>query len=241
MFLISFLFCLFVDFREVSLYNGVIIERKAVTRPFPRVNTRTMKDIALVKQQLQETFAIEAACLAHAAEHIDENAFAEAVDLLAGATRIGAAGCGHSGIACQHFTHLMCCIERPARFISPAEAIHGATGYLQEGDVMLFASRGGKTAELLPILDICKAKKVKVITITENMESPLAKGADVVLRQFVNRETDKYNSQGTTSTTSLCVIFHALQAALIEETGYRNEQFALIHPGGAVGERLNKH
>jgi len=105
---------------------------------------------------------------------------------------------------------------------------------------MVFASRGGKTAELLPILDICKAKKVTVITITENTDSPLAKGADIVLRQYVNRETDKYNSQGTTSTTSLCVIFHALQAAIIEKTGYRNEQFALIHPGGAVGERLNK-
>ena len=189
---------------------------------------------------LRETFRTEAECLAHAADYIQEEAFTQAVELLAGAVRIGAAGCGHSGIACRHFAHLMCCIERPARFISPAEAIHGATGYLQEGDVMVFASRGGKTAELLPILDICKAKKVKVITVTENLESPLAKGADVVLRQYVNRETDKYNSQGTTSTTSLCVVFHALQAALIETTGYRNEQFALIHPGGAVGERLNR-
>lgn len=194
-----------------------------------------------IQKSLKETFAIEAEYLAHAADYIDEASFAAAVELLASAVRIGAAGCGHSGIACQHFTHLMCCIERPARFISPAEAIHGATGYLQENNVMVFASWGGKTAELLPILEICKAKKVKVITVTENMESPLAKGADVVLRQYVNRETDKYNSQGTTSTTSLCVIFHALQAALIEVTGYRNEQFALIHPGGAVGERLNKH
>ena len=56
----------------------------------------------------------------------------------------------------------------------------------------------------------------------------------------MNRETDRFNAQGTTSTTSLCVIAHALQAALIEETGYRNEQFALIHPGGAVGARLNE-
>ncbi len=55
----------------------------------------------------------------------------------------------------------------------------------------------------------------------------------------VNRETDKYNSQGTTSSTALCLIFHSLQAALIEETDYKNEQFAVIHPGGAVGERLN--
>ena len=134
----------------------------------------------------------------------------------------------------------MCCIELPTRFISPAEAVHGATGYLKEGDVMVFASRGGKTKELLPILDICKAKGVKVITVTENLTSPLATGADVVLKQYVNRETDKYNSQGTTSSTSLAVIFHLLQTALIEETNYKNEQFALIHPGGAVGERLNK-
>ena len=163
----------------------------------------------------------------------------KAVEALKNAPRIGAAGCGHSGIACQHFCHLMCCIERPARFISPAEAVHGATGYLQKGDVMLFASRGGKTKELLPIVDICKAKGVTIITVTENLESPLAQQADIVLKQYVNRETDKYNAQGTTSSTALCVIFHTLVTALIEETGYKNEQFAVIHPGGAVGERLN--
>lgn len=105
---------------------------------------------------------------------------------------------------------------------------------------MVFASRGGKTKELLPIVDICKSKGVKIITVTENLESPLALSADVVLKQYVNRETDKYNAQGTTSTTALCVIFHTLQTALIEETGFLNEQFAVIHPGGAVGERLNK-
>ena len=114
-------------------------------------------------------------------------------------------------------------------------------GFLQKDDVIVFASRGGKTGELLPIMRICKEKGVKIITITENLSSPLAEGADVELKQFVNRETDKYNSQGTTSSVALCTIFHALQTALIEETDYQNEQFALIHPGGAVGERLNKH
>ena len=196
-----------------------------------------MKNEAL--KQLRAAYEIEAECIREMTEHIDEEAFGKAVDLLAGAVRIGTSGCGHSGIACQHMSHLLCCIERPSRFISPAEAVHGATGFLAEGDVMILASRGGKTKELIPILEICKKKGVKVITVTENLESPLALGADVVLKQYVNRETDKYNSQGTTSTTSLCVIFHALQAALIEETGYRNEQFALIHPGGAVGKRLN--
>ena len=192
-----------------------------------------------IAKYLKETFEIEAQCLAGGAEAVDEKEFLKAVELLASAPRIGAAGCGHSGIVCRHFAHLMCCIERPARFLSPAEAVHGASGYLQRGDVMLFVSRGGKTKELLPILDICRKKGVSVITVTENPDSPLALGSDAVLRQYINRETDKYNSQGTTSTTSACVIFHALQAALIERTGFQNEQFAVIHPGGAVGERLN--
>ena len=187
----------------------------------------------------KNAYDIEAQCIENMKTYFDEAAFSQAVELLSAAPRIGAAGSGHSGIICQHFAHLMCCIERPARFISPAEAIHGATGFLQEGDVMVFASRGGKTKELLPIVDICKAKGVKIITVTENTESPLALAADVVLKQHVNRETDKWNAQGTTSTTALCMIFHALQAALIEQTGYQAEQFALIHPGGAVGERLN--
>lgn len=190
-------------------------------------------------RQAKAAYQIEAECILEALSYFDDDAFSRAVAALAAAPRIGAAGSGHSGILCQHFAHLMCCIERPARFISPAEAVHGASGFLQEGDVMLFASRGGKTKELLPILDICKKKKIFVIAVTENLESPLTVGADVVLKQHVNRETDKYNSQGTTSSTALCMIFHALQTALIEETGYRNEQFALIHPGGAVGERLN--
>lgn len=192
------------------------------------------------KEQIKAVYEIESECIRMMAEHYDEAAYDKAIALLKNAVRVGATGCGHSGIICQHFCHLMCCIERPAKFISPAEAVHGGTGFLQKDDVCVFASRGGKTKELLPILDICKSKGVKVITITENLDSPLAKGADVVLKQYVNRETDKYNCQGTTSSTSLAVIFHVLQTALIEETGFKNEQFALIHPGGAVGERLNK-
>lgn len=190
-------------------------------------------------QAARDAYQIEADCIREMLEYFDDASFSCAVELLATAPRIGATGCGHSGILCQHFAHLMCCIERPARFISPAEAIHGATGFLQSGDVMLMASRGGKTKELFPIADICRQRNVPIITVTENLESPLAKAATVVLKQHVNRETDKWNAQGTTSTTSLAVIFHALQAALIEVTGFQAGQFAVIHPGGAVGERLN--
>ena len=196
-----------------------------------------MKEEAL--RMAKQAYDIESACIAEMKEVFDEEAYAKAVEMLIAAPRIGSCGCGHSGIICQHFAHLMCCIDQPARFISPAEAVHGATGFLEAGDVMVFASRGGKTKELLPILDICKKKGVKVIAVTENLESPLALGADVVLKMHINRETDKYNCQGTTSSTVLCMIFHVLQTMMIEETNYQVEQFAVVHPGGAVGERLN--
>lgn len=191
-------------------------------------------------QAARQAYLIESEAIAAAIHHIPEASFLRAAQALAGAERIAASGCGHSGIACMHFAHLMCCIERPARFLSPAEAVHGATGFLKQGDVLLLASRGGKTRELLPILEIARKKGATVISVTENLDSPLAQGADIVLPLSITREVDRYNSQGTTSFTVLAALFDALQAALIEITGYQNESFALIHPGGAVGERLNR-
>lgn len=195
---------------------------------------------AETKERALAAFTIESDSILATRDKMDMEAFEKAVDALCKAERIGTAGCGHSGIACQHFAHSMCCVERPARFISPAEAVHGATGYLQEGDVMIWASRGGKTDELFKILEICHVKKVTVIGVTENLASPLAEMSDIVLPMVVTSETDRYNSQGTSSFTALAAVFDALQTAVIEETGYKNEQFALIHPGGAVGKRLNK-
>ena len=186
------------------------------------------------------SYDIEAECIREMKDYFDEEQFSKAVELLRNAPRIGAAGCGHSGIICQHFAHLMCCIERPARFISPAEAVHGALGFLQKGDVILLASRGGKTDELLPIADVCRGKGVTVIGVTENLASPLAEKSDIVLAMAVTRECDKYNCQGTTSFAVTSAIFDALQTAVLEATDFQNQKFAVTHPGGAVGKRLNQ-
>jgi len=195
-----------------------------------------MKDIV---NNALNSFNIEAESLKKTMEAIDPEQFAKAVEVLSKAERIAAAGCGHSGIACQHFAHLMCCIERPARFISPAEAVHGATGFLKENDVILLVSRGGKTDELMPIADIARGKGAIVIGVTENLESPLAKKSDIVLAMAVTRECDKYNCQGTTSFAVTSAIFDALQTAVLDYTDFKNEKFAVIHPAGAVGKRLN--
>lgn len=191
-------------------------------------------------ERAKESFQIEVKAISDTLDNMDFEALGKAVDVMSKCNRIATSGCGHSGIACMHFAHSMCCIERPARFISPAEAVHGAMGFVQEGDVVVLASRGGKTGELMPILRICKEKKAIVIGITENMNSPLAEQSTIVIPMKIEKESDKYNSQGTSSFVALAAIFDAMQVALIEETNYVNEQFALIHPGGAVGERLNK-
>ena len=189
--------------------------------------------------QAFDAFKTEAESILETAKVLDRGEMRRAVEALAKAERIAASGCGHSGIACRHFAHLMCCVERPARFLSPAEAVHGGLGCMKRGDVMLLASRGGKTDELLTILDVCKTKGVTIIGVTENLSSPLATESDIVLAMKVTKECDKYNCQGTTSFAVTSAIFDALQSALVEYTGYQKMDFALIHPGGAVGKRLN--
>ena len=191
-------------------------------------------------EQFRNAFKIEADAVSVIGNFLDNkrDSFDRAIEVLAAAPRIGASGCGHTGIACMHFTHLMCCIERPARFISPAEAVHGATGFLQKGDVMLLASRGGKTSELLPVINICKQKEVTIIGLTENASSPIAGEADIFLPLKITQETDKFDTQGTTSFIVMCSIFDALQSALMEETNFKTDSFAIVHPGGATGERL---
>ena len=187
----------------------------------------------------QQAFSIESEAILNAKDAIDQIAFGKAVALLKESERIACSGCGHSGIACAHFAHLLCCIDRPACFLSPSNAVHGGGGFLQPGDVLVVASRGGRTEELFPIEQIAIQKGVKIIAVTENVESPLAVNADIVLVMKVSRECDKYNCQSTTSFVVLSAIFDALQTALVEEIDYNNENFAIIHPGGAVGKRLN--
>jgi D-arabinose 5-phosphate isomerase GutQ len=183
---------------------------------------------------------IEQEAVANVAKNLDIEAFGKAIDALANCDRIMTCASGSSGIAAKKFAHSLCCIERGAMFMPPSEAVHGGLGALKKEDVMVMVSRGGKTAELLPIISVCNKKGATLIAVTENYDSPLAKCADIVLPLKIARESDKYNMMATSSYIATIALFDALLAGLIEETGYQKEQFALIHPGGAVGEMLNK-
>lgn len=197
-----------------------------------------MKELAL--KEALSSLKIEAEALAAIEKYMDWEAFGKAVDALANCPRIMTCASGSSGIAAKKFAHSLCCIERGAMFMPPCEAVHGGLGGLKKEDVMVMVSRGGKTAELLPIISVCNKKGATLIAVTENMEGTLAKCADIILPLKIERESDKYNYMATSSYVATIAIFDALLAALMEETDYKREMFGLIHPGGAVGEMLNK-
>jgi D-arabinose 5-phosphate isomerase GutQ len=187
-----------------------------------------------------ESFRIESKAISDIIEYMDEAGFGKAVDVLSNCPKIITCASGSSGIAAKKFSHSLCCIERSAQFLSPAEAVHGGLGCVKKGDAVVMVSRGGKTAELLPIIDVCNKKEAILIAVTENYHSPLAEKAQIVLPLKIEKESDKFNVMATSSFIATVAIFDALLVAIMEETGYRIEQFSLIHPGGAVGERLNQ-
>lgn len=195
-----------------------------------------IKSIEMAIQSLE----IEATAVKDVLDKMDWVAFQKATEALSKCDKIITCASGSSGIAAKKFAHTLCCIERPAQFLPPCEAMHGGLGAVQKGNVVVLVSRGGKTAELLPVLDVSIKKGATVIGVTENMDSPIAKQSDIVLPMHIEKESDKYNMQATSSYIATIALFDALICAVMEETDYKKEQFALIHPGGAVGERLNK-
>jgi Predicted sugar phosphate isomerase involved in capsule formation len=192
-----------------------------------------------ILQKAKESLKIESKAILDIISYLDTDRFYEAVTVLSDCPKIITCASGSSGIAAKKFSHSLCCIERNAQFLSPAEAIHGGMGCMKKGDAVVMISRGGRTAELLPIIDVCNKKEVILIGITENLDSPLANNSQIVVPLKIERESDKFNVMATSSFIATIAIFDAMLVAIMEQTGYQLEQFALIHPGGAVGRKLN--
>jgi D-arabinose 5-phosphate isomerase GutQ len=205
---------------------------------FKEIEKNTMKENSL--KLAKESIKIESLAISGILDYLDEGSFSKAIDVLSTCPKIITCASGSSGIAAKKFAHSLCCIERNAQFLSPAEALHGGMGCIKERDAVVMVSRGGKTAELLPIIEVCNKKKAILIAITENINSPLARKAQIIVPIKIERESDKLNIMATSSFIVTVALFDAMLTAIMEETDYQLEQFALIHPGGAVGSQLNK-
>ena len=174
-------------------------------------------------------------------ENVDYNSLESCIKLITECKgRIITAGVGTSGAAAKKIAHSLSCIERPAFFLDPGDAVHGALGSVQSDDIAILLSKGGGTREILNTIPGLQAKKVPIIGITENTDSPLANQSTVHLKIAIEKEADEFNMLATTSTMMVIAVFDALCIVMMRMTGFSREQFAVIHPAGAVGERLLK-
>ena len=152
--------------------------------------------------------------------------------------RVIVTGMGKSGIICRKIAATFASTGTPAFFLHPAEAIHGDLGVIQPEDVVVALSYSGETDELLRLLETIRRLGAKLIAITGGPRSTLAQAADVALDFSVTEEACPMNLVPTASTTAALAIGDAIAMTLLVEKGFRQEDFASLHPGGKLGKRL---
>ena len=168
--------------------------------------------------------------------------FVKAVDLiLASSGRVIVSGVGKSGHIGRKFAATLASTGTPAYFVHAAEAAHGDLGMITANDVLIALSYSGSGEELLKIVPLVKRQGARLIAITGNPESPLAREADVHLNGAVKEEACPLNLAPTASTTASLALSDALAVALLDARGFGADDFARSHPGGALGRRLLTH
>jgi arabinose-5-phosphate isomerase len=168
--------------------------------------------------------------------------FAQAIALLLNCSgRVVVSGIGKSGHIARKIAATLASTGTPALFIHPAEAAHGDLGMVTEDDAFIAISNSGETAELMAIVPIIKRMGASLIAMTGNQDSALAQLANVHLDVRVDQEACPLNLAPTASTTATLAMGDALAVALLDARGFREEDFARSHPGGALGRRLLTH
>ncbi|HET7373291.1 MAG TPA: KpsF/GutQ family sugar-phosphate isomerase, partial [Gemmatimonadaceae bacterium] len=165
--------------------------------------------------------------------------FARAVCLIAESPgRVIVAGVGKSGLIGRKIAATLTSTGTPASFLHPVDSVHGDLGIVGRDDVAILISKSGESDELLALLAHLKGFGVGSIAITGNLASALARNCDVALDAGVREEACPHDLAPTTSTTAALVLGDALAVALLEQKGFKREDFARIHPGGALGRQL---
>ena len=200
-------------------------------------------DSARALELAQQALAVEAQALQQCAQRLqqpDTGAhFARALStILAARGRVVVMGMGKSGHVGRKIAATLASTGTPALFVHPAEASHGDLGMVRDVDVVLAISNSGESEELARILPVLKRLGVPLVAMTGKPQSSLARHADIVLDSGVEKEACPLNLAPTASTTVQMALGDALAVALLDARGFRAEDFARSHPGGALGRRL---
>jgi arabinose-5-phosphate isomerase len=191
-------------------------------------------DVGLARRVLET----EAAAILSLVPSVD-GAFERAVRLLLDCRRpVVLTGIGKSGIICQKIAATLSSTGTPAFFLHPAEAVHGDLGVLHPDDVIVALSYSGETEEILRLLETIKRLGARLIAITGDCKSTLGQAADVVISCRVSEEACPLNLVPTASTTAALALGDALAMTVLVAKGFKQEDFANLHPGGKLGKRL---
>ena len=189
----------------------------------------------------REVLEIEAAAIQGLISRLDAN-FQRAVEVILGCHgRVTVSGIGKSGHVARKIASTMASTGTPAYFVHPAEASHGDLGMVTRDDVFIALSNSGESAELLAIVPLIKRQGAKLIALTGNAGSTLAREADVHLYAGAEKEACPLNLAPTASTTAALALGDALAIALMQAKGFSRDEFARSHPGGSLGRRLLTH
>jgi arabinose-5-phosphate isomerase len=189
----------------------------------------------------QETLSIEAQAVTAVAQRLDAS-FAQAIELVLGIPgRVVVMGMGKSGHIGRKIAATLASTGTPAMFVHPAEASHGDLGMITSADVVLGISNSGESEELTAILPLIKRMGVPLLAITGRPDSTLGRHANVVLDASVDKEACPHNLAPTASTTAQLALGDALAVALLDAHGFKADDFARSHPGGALGRKLLTH
>jgi arabinose-5-phosphate isomerase len=197
-----------------------------------------MRDKGMLKEQAKRVLRIEAEAINALIERVDDNLI-KAVDIIYSRPgRVVVTGMGKSGLIGKKVAATLASTGTPALFLHPAEGGHGDIGMVTKGDTVIAISNSGETDEIVKILPVLKRLDIKLIALTGNTNSTLAKASDVVLDVSVKEEACPMGLVPTASTTAALAMGDALAVALLIKRGFKEEDFALFHPGGNLGKRL---
>jgi arabinose-5-phosphate isomerase len=188
--------------------------------------------------EARRVLEVEAAAIVGLIDHLD-GTFIDVVELISNsAGRVVTMGVGKSGIICKKVSATLASTGTPSFFLHPTEAIHGDLGMLVRGDVVLAISNSGETEELVRMIPHIKRIGAEVVAITGNPASSIAKNADYHLSAAISKEACPLGLAPTASTTATLALGDALAMALLVRKGFKEEDFAFLHPGGKLGKRF---